>query len=95
MALAVRSRKPKTLALSVALATRQARKHVDAIMPGVMATVESKLSHDLTTDTPTVVTTITFPFAHVRAYDLGVALESLPKSKVAPGSGRYTITRTR
>jgi len=53
--------KRQNLGLTVPVATRQARKIVDAVMPGVMATVESKLSHDLATDTATVVTTVTFP----------------------------------
>lgn len=56
---AVAMRKPAML--TVSQATNQARRHVNKIMPGVMATVESKLSHDLATDTPTVITTVTFP----------------------------------
>jgi len=59
--------KRQNLGLTVPVATRQARKIVDAVMPGVMATVESKLSHDMTTDTATVVTTVTFPAGHPNA----------------------------
>jgi hypothetical protein len=51
----------QNLGLTVPVATRQARKIVDAAMPGVNATVESRFGHDLDTDTPTVITTITFP----------------------------------
>jgi hypothetical protein len=53
--------KRQNVGLTVPVATRQARKIVDQVMPGVAATVESKLSHDLATDTATVVTTVTFP----------------------------------
>ena len=47
--------------LTIQKATSQARRHVDKLMPGVLATVESRLSHDLETDTPLVITTVTFP----------------------------------
>lgn len=58
----VKSRARKqNLGLTVSQATRDARRVVDATMPGVNATVESRFGHDLATDTPTVVTTITFP----------------------------------
>lgn len=58
------SRKPAEL--TVVKATREARKIVNRVMPNVGVTVESKLSHDLTTDTPTVTTTITFPKSDAR-----------------------------
>lgn len=71
--------KTKTPApLTATKATSQARRHVDAIMPGVGATVESKLSHDLATDTPTVVTTITFPAGQAGRTGLALMLETLP-----------------
>jgi hypothetical protein len=99
MALAVRTRKSNTKpspALSVALATRQARRHVDAIMPGVMATVESRLSHDLDTDTPTVVTTVTFPRMHPAISELRLALTGLRGQRdTRTDADRITITRTR
>jgi len=70
--------KRQNLGLTVPVATRQARKIVDAVMPGVMATVESKLSHDMATDTATVVTTVTFPAGHPNVFELGDALHALP-----------------
>jgi hypothetical protein len=69
----------KTAALlSVTKATSQARRHVDKLMPGVLATVESKLSHDLDADTRLVVTTVTFPDGHLDRVALGTALRALP-----------------
>ncbi len=62
--------KRQNVGLTVPVATRQARKIVDAVMPGVMATVESKLSYDLDGVTPTVVTTVTFPAGHPNALAL-------------------------
>lgn len=50
---------PKQLTLTQA--TTQARRHVDKLMPGAMTFVNSRLSHDLATDIPLVVTTISFP----------------------------------
>lgn len=79
MALTVRSRAPKvqmTLPLSIALATRQARKHVDKIMPGVMATVESRSTATADLE-PVIVTTITFPREHPARHLLVVNLSTL------------------
>lgn len=53
--------------LTVAKATREARRVVDKVMPDANATVNSCFGHDLATDTPTVVTTITFPKSGARA----------------------------
>ena len=64
--------------LTIQKATSQARRHVDRLMPGVMATVDSRLSHDLETDTPLVITTVTFPANHHAAQLLSVALLALP-----------------
>lgn len=63
--------------LTVQQATREARRHVDRIMPGIMATVDSRLSHDLESDTPLVVTTVTFPVAADGQLKLLRALDSL------------------
>jgi hypothetical protein len=52
---------PKTQELTITKATAQARRLVNKIMPGVMATVESKQSYDLAADRATIVTTITHP----------------------------------
>lgn len=93
----VKSRAAKqNTGLTVTLATSQARKHVNAIMPDVLATVDSKLSHDLATDTPIVITTVTFPRGHEGISDLRAALHSLPGIRdIRTESSRITITRTR
>ena len=69
--------KRQDLGLTVPVATRQARKIVDAVMPGVAATVESKLSHDINNDVAIVVTMVTFPKGQ-DAGDLALALRALP-----------------
>jgi hypothetical protein len=70
----VKSRsKRQDVGLTVVKATRQARALVDRVMPGVGATVDSRLSHDLDTDTPTVVTTVTFPRNHAMLPALAAA----------------------
>jgi hypothetical protein len=82
--------------LTVTKATSQARRHVDKIMPGVMATVDSRLSHDMATDTPTVITTVTFPANHPATRDLEAALVTkLDHRKVDFGPARIVITRAR
>jgi hypothetical protein len=92
-----RARKQDT-SLTVTKATSQARRHVDAIIPGAMATVESKDSFDLDTNTALVVTTVTFP-ANTSAQDvadLDDEIHGLPgyvSSKVA--GSRIVITRKR
>jgi len=64
--------------LTVQTATRQARKHVDALMPGVMATVETRGSADPRTLEHLMVTTVTFPENHLHAWTLVTALTTLP-----------------
>jgi len=64
--------------LSVTKATTQARRIVDKFIPGVMATVESRLSHDLDADVPIVITTITFPADRQGCGELSSALTALP-----------------
>jgi len=90
-------RQTKTSALTVVKATSQARRYVDKLMPGVIATVESKLSHDLTTDTPTVITTITFPRTHHNRMGLKLALGTLDGVRKVDGLefGRITVERSR
>lgn len=59
---AVKSRARKqNVGLTIPVATRQARKIVDEVMPGVGATVESRGSADPVTLERQIVTTITFP----------------------------------
>ena len=57
--------KRQNLGLTVPVATRQ-------------ATVESKLSHNLATDTATVVTTVTFPAGQSGRTGLALLLANLP-----------------
>jgi hypothetical protein len=81
--------------LTVPQATSQARRHVDKIMPGVMATVDSRLSHDMATDTPTVTTTVTFP-AHIISEPLQKALAGLPGVRSAQlGPAGIRLVRAR
>lgn len=98
MALVVRSRAPKvamTLPLQIATASRQVRKVVNRIMPGVNATVESRTSHDLETDTPTMITTITFPQDPDGASLLGTALHSLADKGMTVADCSIVIVRKR
>jgi hypothetical protein len=82
--------------LTVTKATSQARRIVDRIMPGMMATVDSKLSHDLATDTATVITTVTFPENADGQRDLFRALETLSGAESTTwGIARITVERTR
>ena len=83
--------------LTIQKATSQARRHVDRLMPGVMATVDSRLSHDLATDTPLIITTVTFPEHHTNAVALMDALDVNLSGvrKLDAASASLTITRTR
>jgi hypothetical protein len=82
-------------ALSITQATRQARKHVDALMPGVLATVESKGTADPVTLAPIMRTVVTFPHMHAAVSELRAALHSLPGIRdIRTESTRITITRT-
>lgn len=84
--------------LTIPQATRQARRHVDRLMPGAFATVESRGSWDLATDTAIVITTVTFPanMALTAKVDLGLALATLAgniRQTNADSSIRFTRTR--
>lgn len=85
----------QNVGLTVTKATSQARRIADRIMPGAGVTVESRLSHDLATDTPTVVTTITHPTGHEAALALWTALFALPGviRNGSRDSARMVITR--
>lgn len=91
----VKSRARKqNLGLTIPVATRQARKIVDQVMPGVMVTVESKGSHDLATDTPVIVTTVTFPRDCPGLGLLAADLMLLPGSiTTSPADSSITVTR--
>lgn len=82
--------------LTITRATSQARRHVDKLMPGVMATVESKGSYDLEADVPLIITIVTFPHMHSAISELRTTLHSLPGIRdIRTESARITITRTR
>lgn len=86
----------QNLGLTVTQATSQARRHVDKIMPGVMATVDSRTSYDLKADVPIVITTITFPRNHAARHLLvkTIAL-AMNDATLIDTDSRITITRTR
>lgn len=87
--------KTKTPAkLTVTQATSQARRHVDKLMPGVMATVESRYSWNLAEDRQIVITTVTFSGDHPNRSTLYGALSSLPGvTGVRTGWARFVVTR--
>lgn len=81
--------------LTVQKATRDARKCVEATMPGVGATVTSNPSWDFDADKAIISTTVTFPHMHAGISDLREALHSLPGIRdIRTESSRITITRT-
>jgi hypothetical protein len=83
------------LGLTPVKATRQARNIVQKIMPDAFATVESRLSHDLTVNVPLIITTVTFPQGHAARHSLGDALAAMP-DRFAPlmvGDSSIAITR--
>jgi len=92
----VKSRARKQdLGLTISQATRNARKVVNATMPDAGATVDSRYDHDLATDTPTVITTITFPET-ADASDVACWAERAPGVIASDWSPvRITITRKR
>lgn len=96
MALSVKSNARKQdLGLTIVKATRDARRAVDATMPGAHATVDSRRTHDLTTDTAVIVTTVTFPSNDTRGYALYQALLDIPGQHgcIKIGSASYIVTR--
>lgn len=82
--------------LTVQQATKQARRHVDKLMPGVMATVESRLTADADLN-PIVRTSVTWPAGHAASVDLALALTSLKgyRGDLRGGECGYSFTRTR
>jgi hypothetical protein len=88
--------KPKTPAtLTVTKATSQARRHVDRLMPGVLATVETRGSANPKTLEHLMVTTVTFPEGHPNAAALYGALSELPNrhGNMTIDSARIVIKR--
>lgn len=94
----VKSKASKPAGLTVAKATAQARRIASAIMPQAGVTVESKNSHDLDADIPTIVTTVTFPAGHEERLMLAANLITLPdyiEHSVDLSPSRIAITRKR
>lgn len=88
------NRNRQDLGLTVPVATRQARAIADRIMPGIMATVESRTSHDLATDTPVIITTIMFPRGHEARHLLVKTLAStLNPAGIRDADSSIVITR--
>src|SRR4051812_13286108 len=88
------ARKPAT-GLTVQKATRDARRCVEAHIPGVGATVDSRNSWDLGADVAVIATVVTFPHMHPGISDLRAALHSLPGIRdIRTETARITITRT-
>lgn len=86
--------------LTVQQATRQVRAIVDRVMPGAMATVDSRGTADPNTLAPLMRTTVTFPAGHPHAATLAAALTSAGHKwgdviRTTAGSASYTITRKR
>lgn len=90
-----KSKVPAPRELTVTRATAEARRLVDRIMPGVGATVESRRSYDMDSDTPTIITVITHPAGHPAAFALWTALVGLPGHLRAGSqdSARMVVTR--
>ncbi len=89
------TKRKQDLGLTVTAATTQARRIVDRVMPGAGATVESRLSHDLATDTATVITVVTFPRNDERTDTLIDGLTALPGKHGAATLGDSSIVITR
>lgn len=82
--------------LTIKQATTQVRRYVDKLMPGVMATVESKGSYDLEADTALMITTVTFPAFHHNRMGLKLAAEGLLHARSAVlADSSLVITRER
>lgn len=81
--------------LTVQKATRDARRCVEVTVPGVGATVNSRIGWDTALDRQTVVTTVTFPANQAGRTGLALLLADLSgviSRTVADSS--ITITRT-
>ena len=58
--------------LTVQKATSQARRIVGDLMTGAMVSITTRLTHDLATDTPLAVTTVSYPEGHASETLLGI-----------------------
>jgi hypothetical protein len=85
--------------LTITKATAQARRHVDKIMPGVMATVESRLTADPVTLEDLMITTVTFPDGHEARHlllkTLATTLPGYRETGTYSASSRIVLYRTR
>ena len=88
--------KKQDLGLTISRASRDARRIVDKMMPGVNATIESRTGYDLAGDFATVVTTITFPLDHPARHLLVVNLAAIDEdATIVDTCSRIVITRKR
>lgn len=82
--------------LSVQKATNQARRIADRAMAGAMVSVSTRLGHDLATDTPLAITTISYPENHAGEVLLGIGATRLAGVLKLDGDpSRLVITRDR
>lgn len=87
---------PKSKSLTTSTATSQAAGRVRQLMPGELVTANTARSHDLVTDTPLLVTTVTYPAGHPAAVDARAALMRMPavrKVEIVGATGYMTIVR--
>jgi hypothetical protein len=81
--------------LTVQKATRDARRIVEQVMPGVGVTIDSRIGWDLDADRETVVTTITYPRDHAARHLLVKTLAlRIDGASLVDTDSRITITRT-
>lgn len=90
------TKRTQNLGLTVTKATIQARRIVDKVMPGAMATVDSRTSWDAEADVQVIITTITFPKGHQARHALGQVVADMPLRcrPLAVGDSSIVITRT-
>lgn len=82
--------------LTITKATSQARRLVSAAMAGSMTSVSSRLSHDLDTDTPLMVTVVSYPAGHAGETLLAISAMRLKGAvKIDGETSRLVITRDR
>lgn len=85
---------PKNKGLTRAAATTQAAGRVRQLMPGELVTVQTRGSWDLATNTPLMITTITYPPSHPAALDARAALMRLKGVRdVEISNGYMSIVR--
>lgn len=82
--------------LTTQKATSQVRRIVSDLMPGTTASVATRLTHDLATDTPLAVTVVSYPDGHPAETLLGIRTMRLKGVvKIDGEASRLVITRDR